>query len=495
LGSNQKSPQSHNDFFDISNSEWKLTIDSLEDIILLLDGEGKIIRGNRNIENWKLGKISKIMNTPFNKILHPNCTSPKCYLRRCWPTAKTRLDKKKIYKFEANDGLLNRYLQYTFRPLAKDTTLYGKKSKAFSVLIIRDITTQKAATERLQKFTVEMRDIFNVLQEQCVHLDADGIIIAIDGYSEIPKLNRQSIGIPLEDIMPESCKADCSKAITEVRKNKNVITVEETLEIKKGIQIFEYIFLSVHQDEILIIIKNITEKRRMESLAQKVELMNNLGVVFSSLRHEIGNPINSIKMTVTVLSENLKKYSPEKIDEYIQRIQEEINRIEFLLKNLKSFSMWEDCQLNNVQLKDFMKNFIALIKRNLKTMSIKIVVSWLNKIDTVLTDPRALHQVLLNIINNAIDALENQSNPMIFIKIKKDMDRVIILIEDNGPGISKSLKEKIFNPFYTTKKEGTGLGLLITQKILSRIDGSIEINSKKNKGTSVTINIPEGKCA
>ncbi|MDD4358015.1 MAG: ATP-binding protein, partial [Smithellaceae bacterium] len=97
-----------------------------------------------------------------------------------------------------------------------------------------------------------------------------------------------------------------------------------------------------------------------------------------------------------------------------------------------------------------------------------------------------------NLITNASDALEDQTNKKINIRVMKQEDLVAIIVEDNGCGMSKEAQANLFKPFYTTKTRGTGLGLMITLKMVTLMKGNMEITSVKDKGTSVTIVIPEG---
>ena len=113
--------------------------------------------------------------------------------------------------------------------------------------------------------------------------------------------------------------------------------------------------------------------------------------------------------------------------------------------------------------------------------------------ERVSADPRLLHQIMLNLITNASDALENKDNPEIIIRTERKAGLVAITVEDNGCGMSKEAQANLFKPFYTTKARGTGLGLMITLKMVTLLKGSMEIKSIKDAGTKATVIIPEGK--
>jgi len=239
--------------------------------------------------------------------------------------------------------------------------------------------------------------------------------------------------------------------------------------------------------------RDVTEKLRLESIAQAVNTMNNIGYVFSGIRHEIGNPINSIKMTLAILKKNLDKYERVNIMEYIERALSEAARVEYLLKTLRNFNMYEKPELQSVEISPFMDKFFALIRGDFQLRKrIEITTSIETEARFCFADTRALQQVLLNICSNAADACEGRENPKININVSKVANMILIRVMDNGWGITEDQQRDLFKPFYTTKKHGTGLGLVIVKKMLSKMNGIIEIISEKNIGTTVDILIPEG---
>jgi signal transduction histidine kinase len=212
--------------------------------------------------------------------------------------------------------------------------------------------------------------------------------------------------------------------------------------------------------------------------------------IFSGIRHEIGNPINSIKMTISVLKENIDLYPKEKVIEYIDRVLMETNRMEYLLKSLKSFNMFEDLTYRQVQLSVFMEKFFTRIEEELKQKKISVHCHINPELKYINTDPMALQHVLLNILTNAVDALTDIENPEISICISRTPGEIYFKITDNGPGIVEEHKEEICKPFFSTKRHKTGLGLCIVQDILLRMKGGLRFQSKKNIGTTVIIRIP-----
>jgi signal transduction histidine kinase len=242
-----------------------------------------------------------------------------------------------------------------------------------------------------------------------------------------------------------------------------------------------------------ILIRDITENARLESIAEAVNAMENITYIFSGIRHELGNPINSIKMTLSVLKKNLDRYSQATVQEYVDRTLAEIVRVEYLLKSLKSFSMFENPIIQNVDLPDFMDLFRSLVADDLGKNGIKIKITTSPKAKWARADPRALQQVMLNLIANAANALEDRDNPEIVISTVKKNGLIWIDVEDNGVGIPSEDQKNLFKPFYTTKPHGSGLGLAIARKMLAKMHSRIGIMSREGVGTTVTISMPEGR--
>jgi PAS domain S-box-containing protein len=238
--------------------------------------------------------------------------------------------------------------------------------------------------------------------------------------------------------------------------------------------------------------RDITEKLRLESIAESVNTMESIGYIFSGVRHEIGNPINSVNMILGLLSSKLPNLSQDAIRDYLDRITGQIGRVEFLLRSLKSFNMYETQAPQNLGMASFMEQFLPLVKDDLEAKGIAFDVKMDPQADRLYADPRALQQVLLNLITNATDAVRERDHPKIAVRISRWDGIVRIEVEDNGCGIPEDRVKDLFRPFYTTKTTGTGLGLVIVKKMITRMNGTIEIESRKDIGTVVTISLPEG---
>ncbi|MCI5120806.1 MAG: response regulator, partial [Candidatus Electrothrix sp. AUS4] len=239
-----------------------------------------------------------------------------------------------------------------------------------------------------------------------------------------------------------------------------------------------------------VIKRDQTEKKRLESIADAANLMDNVGFVFSGIRHELGNPLNSLKMAISVLLRQLDDLSQDKIREFLDRSMGEIKRMEYLLYSLKNFNVLEEQELVLVDLAAFLENFKRVHEKDLLANDVKIEL-FIEAKACSLVDERALHQVFLNLLTNAVNALKNTLSPRISIYLlRKDGQFAQVVFQDNGCGVSEQAKRQLFKPFFTTRAKGTGLGLTIVKKMLTSMNCTVSIEGKVGQGTKVLITQP-----
>ncbi|XOF34816.1 MAG: response regulator [Candidatus Electrothrix sp. YB6] len=238
-----------------------------------------------------------------------------------------------------------------------------------------------------------------------------------------------------------------------------------------------------------------TDQKRLESIAEAANLMDNVGFVFSGIRHELGNPLNSLKMAISVLLRQLDHLSPERIREFLDRSMREIKRMEYLLYSLKNFNVHEEQVLTLTDLAAFLANFQRMHEKDLQRKGIAMKLQ-INDAACSLVDERALHQVLLNLVTNAVNALRDAAKPLITMYLtRKNNQFVQIVFQDNGCGFPGHVKEELFKPFFTTRAKGTGLGLTIVKKMLTSMRSTVNIEGEAGQGARIIITLPSAESA
>lgn len=268
------------------------------------------------------------------------------------------------------------------------------------------------------------------------------------------------------------------------------------------------------------------ELERLRKQISQQEKMASLGLLSAGIAHEIQNPLNFVinfsKLSCKLLQDmedvldELENKLPADTDEEIREIMDDLkgnmskieengNRASSIVRGILLYSRGKDDEYIPSDLRQLTKEYVWLsyhaVRANNKSFNVSIIEEYDETLPQVKVIPQDFSRAVLNLMNNACYAVFNKSkgitespyNPTIKVSLTKDGDRVRLVIEDNGSGITKEVKEKLYTPFFTTKPvgEGTGLGLSITKSIIEqKHNGTIEMESEPNEFTRFTITIP-----
>lgn len=214
--------------------------------------------------------------------------------------------------------------------------------------------------------------------------------------------------------------------------------------------------------------------------------MQALGKLSAGIAHELRNPLTSIKAFVDLLP--LKYEDKSFRDELIKIVPREISRLNDLVETMLDYSKPKNPNPRKISLNELLSDILTLLKQKLNEK--KIVVSLRNVDVFFYADESQMKQILINIILNSIDAIE--STGQIWIEGNVYFSSVSISIKDDGIGIPDEEKDKLFDPFYSSKKNSYGIGLSVTDRLVRDNRGEIQVFSQLNQGTTVLINMPIG---
>ena len=226
-----------------------------------------------------------------------------------------------------------------------------------------------------------------------------------------------------------------------------------------------------------------------------------MGTIAASINHEIRNPLYVIQGLAGSFLANRKEgvYQSEdkivvKAEEIFKKIEQHATRAMGIMKSFAMFTKQnapEKFTRTSVCLKETLENVLSLVRSELEFEKIKLNLDFPDSSMQILADERHIEEVLFNLIVNAGQALKSsEGEKLIDISAKYEKGRGVVTITDNGPGISAGKIKRIFEPFYTTKEEGTGLGLYITRQLVEKNRGKIFVSSTPAKGTSFLLEFP-----
>lgn len=231
-------------------------------------------------------------------------------------------------------------------------------------------------------------------------------------------------------------------------------------------------------------------KRSQETLMQS-EKMALVGKLAAGMAHSIRNPLTSVKMRLFSLNRSCNFTDDQQEDFNV--ISGEIKQINKILENFLEFARPPRLKIKKRSPSEVVDSALNLLKQRLKSYQVTTTIVRKKNLTETLIDPEQLKEVLVNIVINACEAMEGSRIIAIheseqYIEPLKKVD--VITITDNGPGIPVKIKEKVFNPFFTTKEDGTGLGLSIAFNIISQHGGWLDVKSQEGEGASFIITLP-----
>lgn len=243
----------------------------------------------------------------------------------------------------------------------------------------------------------------------------------------------------------------------------------------------------------------ISERRKTEAelrathqeLIQATKLAM-LGQLSASIAHELNQPLSALRYNTHNITRLLSLSRTEECLKLLDKNEQLTDKMAHIINHLKVFSRRSDSVIKAVNMQHVIENALELYTERLKRLSCSIQLNGFEYLPSAAGDDIRLEQVLVNLIGNALDAMNNSAQPCLLIEGMKDEKTVTIHLRDNGCGIDSALLQQIYDPFFTTKEvgEGLGLGLSISRKIIHDLGGSISISSTPEQGTHVQLTLP-----
>lgn len=432
-------------------------------------------------------------------------------LGKFYGTKNIKKSDKVIGAYEATDyyenlGGQSRYLYFLAAPI------YDEEGNIIAAIeTLQDVSREQELTRSLREYAetlqnelaenIELRreieGVYNYLQsivkslpDKIYELDKDGIINFISWGLKNPKSEFKGKHF-LKFVAPEDENFVMSKWDAAKQGIYTPYEIETTT--KDGSKINWMVTTSpvIGTDHYILVQRDITEFKNLEKKLYNSQKLAALGQLSAGIAHEIRNPLSSIKMSLQILE---KRMTPEGNDlKRFKIAQKEVEHLEELVNNVLVFAKPVDPKIVPADLIKVLEQAIALAEKVLhdKQVTIKLEV---NEIPQVNVDMAMMTDAFLNIIRNAAEAVEEQGSIRIYARsIGSQPPAVLVVVEDNGCGIDEEDMPHLFNPFFTKKKYGTGLGLSQVSKIVELHQGKIEIISEKDKGTKVCVTLPCGE--
>ncbi|GBF12113.1 sporulation kinase A [Tepidibacillus sp. HK-1] len=239
------------------------------------------------------------------------------------------------------------------------------------------------------------------------------------------------------------------------------------------------------KSSIQIVARDIFERKRAEEMIRKSEKLSAISQLAAGIAHEIRNPLTSLKGFTQILQSG----ATEK-EEYYQIMLSELKRIETIISELLMLAKPQEIQLQKKSVEELLQHVITLLGSEAIMANVEIVTDFESDLPMIRCEENQLKQVFINLLKNAIEAMPDGGKIMIKLNRVENTNEILVSFIDEGQGIPEQLLSKLGEPFYTTKEKGTGLGLMVSHRIIKNHQGRMEFKSKQGLGTMVHIFLP-----
>ncbi len=415
-------------------------------------------------------------------------------------------DKDILQKFIDKAIATNKGFRMEYRAIVRETIRYfyiavtaeTEIEKGNILGVVVDITDQKLKEDQLQQIVLELNEEekkYSTLFERSIDpiflakldftlIDLNEAFLTYFEYSK-----EEEVNITIRQIFAE--EKDFNYFITTLKNAQPIKDFEVLLINKLGQRkwcLMNCVFIPDQSADFCSyqgIIHDITLLKRAERELVRAERITLTDKMARIVAHEIRNPLTNLNLALEQLKDEMPQ-SNENVILYTDIIQRNANRIENLIGDMLNSSKPKELQLELITINDLIEETLALALDRLNLKEIDLEKKYTENLFRILVDKEKVKIALLNIIINAIEAMTEQKGKLIIATFQKD-DMITISITDNGKGMSADDVERLYEPFFTGKPSGLGLGLTSTKNILSSHNADIHVTSEIGKGTTFSV--------
>lgn len=239
-----------------------------------------------------------------------------------------------------------------------------------------------------------------------------------------------------------------------------------------------------------LLVQDVTERKGKEARLRRAESLASLTTLAAGVAHEIKNPLGSIGIHMQLIQKSLKQgeSNEERLQEYIDVVNEEVERLNKIVVDFLFAVRPMDVELRDGDVNQVIKELIGFVRYELEENGIQVEEDLDEELPAVELDEKYFKQAVMNIVKNAMSAMPEGGT--LRVSTINRGEEVEICISDNGVGMSEDVLEKIFEPYFTTRDFGSGIGLTLVYKVVKEHRGDISVNSQEGRGSTFIISLP-----
>jgi len=488
----------------VKRTEYKYQdlIENASDLIFTLDANSDFVLINRRLLTIAGYERESWLGRNFIELVVPE-DAPKAKEN----LAKTISGRSSIFEVRIT-GKNGRcvYLSININPIFERGQVMG------CVGIARDITEKKQLENEIIELKNFNESIIQSMGSGLITIDFEHKVTSFNNSAEeiLGYRDEQVLGRSLSEVFP---KQECQKLLSNISDPElGLFNREMQITGKNGNTIYVGYTVTprfdVHGRRVgtIISFKDITQIKQMQVEVQRMDRLASMGVLASGIAHEIRNPLAGIKTIAQTLEEEIEPDDSKR--EYVSRIVRQVNRMDDLLKTIFSYAKPRQPERKSHRFQEVIGEVVALLENRMKGQSVDFQETYDTELPPLHVDFYQIQQIFVNLFLNALDAMPNggvlklEAHPKVTNLYRVDRrGRSLpipnksalfaeVTLSDTGSGIPEDKLQSIFNPFFTTKPQGSGLGLSVVYRIITEHDGDIQVESEVNKGTTFRLLLP-----
>ena len=370
---------------------------------------------------------------------------------------------------------------------------------AVGIALLGTYQNYRAITQTFERVKSLMRNILESIPTGVLTLDPGGTVTSLNGPGErllglrAPAIKGRPVGEALQaapDLAAWVVGALAGDRLHQER--DSALTAEGGRRVTVRASASDLRDASGQTDGLVVLLRDITEVSRLEGQLRRSDKLAALGTLAAGVAHEVKNPLHALGLNLHLLQSEVAPGPPDPnaVRGYLDVLRSELQRLDRIVENFLRFSKPSVPEIKPVDIVALVERVLGLVAFEAAGHGVGIETHFAPEVATIPGDEGQLSQVFLNVVINALQAMPNGG--ALGVTVQKDGDWAEVSVKDTGRGIAEDVLPHVFDPYFTTRPSGVGLGLAIAHRIVQGHQGSLDVESQIGDGTTMIIRLPLG---